>query len=662
MASERSPKAGIRSWVRLIIMAAALALPACAAPWLVSKTFALYPHAASHHAYFVAQHALLLYVAMPLAVLSSFVCFLLPGTFGVLLLGSARRLEELLLFGFAGSLGLCALLGTAAKLALGLPLGRFAFFLLWVATAILLATLLIARARKHPPVMPWMRAGDRRRLAQIAAFMWLAVALLVPKIFWENFNVDGVEAFEFGRSLTWHLFPSWAVQDGVFGLYHNFVLFAYPNHWFISLLGPLEAAARLPFVLYVGLLFAALALLVEHASARPLAPAEEGVLWLALALYTVVQAYNTNYDPFFADLAETAATDTLWVLCFLAALYALWANRAGWFSAFALMNYLASPGAAMLLAALGALTFIAPVPERGRQLKQVVTVLVICAVVGIAYELLYVPNVFGRMIANQFSSVSMLRRLFPPTLTEVVRFNALLFTTGLLPALALGVALARRRKDPFAFVAAGVTLAFFAALYIQPWTSLHQFTPVMLLPLVVFWRLYLSLNARWQRGVLPACALATVACLLLSLPLHFQVNLAARELGMATYFRVGDAGVGYSRATQAGWTAGVLVPEGYRLEYPNQPWGTDAYTFLYYALRPEKKTINYVVQPATSPAPPGFTNLETRDGIALFLRDARVWQSQRKPEFPRVVISPLYDPILRQSYAFFRSYTSAQRR
>src|SRR5262249_22076269 len=145
---------------------------------------------------------------------------------------------------------------------------------------------------------------DARRLLWILGAALLAVAVLLPKIFWENFNLDGIEAFEFGRSLSTHLLPYWEIQDWVFGFYHNFVVFAYPNHWFITLFGPYEAAARLPFVLYLVVLFATLLLLIERGATRPLTGLEEAALWLGLALYTVVQTYNTNYEPFFADLAE----------------------------------------------------------------------------------------------------------------------------------------------------------------------------------------------------------------------------------------------------------------------------------------------------------------------------------------------------------------------
>src|SRR5687768_14002076 len=91
-------------------------------------------------------------------------------------------------------------------------------------------------------------------------FLWmvgvpfLGVATLVPKVFWDNFNADGIEAFEFGRSLTTRLLPRWEIQNGIFGFYRNFLLFAYPNPWFITLLGTVGVGMTLPFLPYLSLL------------------------------------------------------------------------------------------------------------------------------------------------------------------------------------------------------------------------------------------------------------------------------------------------------------------------------------------------------------------------------------------------------------------------
>jgi hypothetical protein len=644
-------------WIRLIVLAAAACLPALAAPALSARTSALYSVAANGNAYFVAGHAALLYLATPVAVLSSFLWFLLPGLLAALLLRAGQRVEELLLFGFALSLLFCPVVSALAKLAFGVPVVTSAFFLLWLALNVALAFLVLAR-RGAAARLAVAQPAALRRIGQIILLTWLTLALLIPKIFWENFNVDGVEAFEFGRSLTWHYFPQWAVQDGVL-VSHNFVLFAFPNHWFTTLLGPIEAAARLPFSCTWGCCLP-LVLLIERASARSCDRAKKlcsGWACCSTSWFKRTTRTTTPSLPTWPDGGDRYAVGSLFPRrdsCTLVESPRL-------VFLFAVLSYLASPGGLMLLGALAALIVVTPVPERPAHLKTVIAALLACVLISFLYEAVYVPAVFGRMKANQFSSISLVARLFPPTLNEFVRLNALLFTSGLLPALAAGVALTRRRTDPVAFVLAGVTLLFFAALYIQPWTSLHQFTPVMVLPIVVFWRVYLSVQPRWQRWLLTGMVCATALCLFLSLPQHFRTNVTARELGRATDLRIGDAGLGYPRATQAGWAASVLVPQGYRLEYPNQPWGTDAYTWLYYSQRPAKVRINYMVQPTREVPPEGFSRIDVRNDIALYVRDAQEWQQLRQTDFPRVVVSPLYEPILRQSVEFFRDYTEAHR-
>jgi hypothetical protein len=320
------------------------------------------------------------------------VLFLLPGALMVLALGQARSFEALVVFSFRPSLLLSIALSTLAKLVVGTPLTMPVLLGLWLGVAGAASLLLICRAQKGSALAwPLQEASDFRRLFWMLGALLVGVALLTPKVFWENFNLDGIEAFEFGRSLTTSLLPRWEVFEGVFGFYHNFWFFAYPDHWFITLLGPFEAAARLPFFLYLAVIFVLLVLLIELDSPRKLSGIEESALWLGLALYTVVQAFSTNYEPFYADLAETAATDSLGILVFLAACYALWAGRSRWFAAFALMTYFATPGGLLLLGLLAVFTFLAKSPQRWAQMRLLGVVLLVCLAIGVAYERLYTP-------------------------------------------------------------------------------------------------------------------------------------------------------------------------------------------------------------------------------------------------------------------------------
>ncbi len=183
----------------------------------------------------------------------------------------------------------------------------------------------------------------------------------------------------------------------------------------------------------------------------------------------------------------------------------------------------------------------------------------------------------------------------------------------------------------------------------------------MILPVVVFWRLYLRANPITQRWLLPAIAASTVVCLILSLPRHFGVHLATREFGRTTAYRIGDYEDAYEPMARSAWSLGALLPDDYRLAYPNQPWGTDAFSWIFYASREKdaQTAINYIVQAASQAVPTGTQQVLQRDGVSVFVRDQATWQRHRDQEIPRVVVSPLYEPILRQALQFFRRHADA---
>jgi hypothetical protein len=636
-------------------------LPALFGWGVVGRVSEMYDLATKPYPYIQITHAGLLYVIMPIVIISSFCLFLSPGALLILAIGQKRRLLEWVVFAFGTSIILLVILGTSVKLVIATPLSLPVLSSLWIGTSVVAGLLLVLRSRKAGVAWPTVQWPDVRRIFWMLSASYLGVVSLVPKIFWENFNLDGIEAFEFGRSLTNHVLPYWELQDGVFGFYQNFIIFAYPNHWFITLFGAFEAAVRLPFIFYVVILFAVLTLLIELGSKRPLSVIEEAAIWLGLALYTVVQVFNTNYEPFFADMGETAAPDTLLMVFFVSACYALFAGRPKWFLVFALMTYLAGPGGLLLLAALALVVLVHKSPDRPRQLKLLGGAVLACLIIGLVHHLIYNPLVLGG-INDQFSAKNMLRRLFPPTVTEFVRFNALLFPCGILPA--LFILTVRRKSDSLAWIIAGCTLVYFGIIYTQVWTSLHQFTPVMVLPLVVFWRRYLSFSVRVQRWLLPAVAATIVVSLILSLPRHFHVNQAVRQFGQATEYRVGDYDKSYEQAVRSGGSLYALLPQNYRLDYPQQPWGTDPPSWIYYATRkkPSGTVINYVVQSASEPPPQMFTQVQSKNGTSVYVHDLEVWQRDRQRELPRVAGSFLYEPILRRTYQFFREYVERKQR
>lgn len=100
----------------------------------------------------------------------------------------------------------------------------------------------------------------------------------------------------------------------------------------------------------------------------------------------------------------------------------------------------------------------------------------------------------------------------------------------------------------------------------------------------------------------------------------------------------------------------------YRLRYPEQPWGTDDHTWIYYATRDKASgaRINYVVQPAGAPAPSGAALLATREQVSVYVYDEQAWRRDQARDLPRTAVSPLYEPLLRRTTEFFRAYATAK--
>jgi hypothetical protein len=258
-------------------------------------------------------------------------------------------------------------------------------------------------------------------------------------------------------------------------------------------------------------------------------------------------------------------------------------------------------------------------------------------------------------VNNQFSGFNMLRRFYPPTLTDFNRMNALVFTSGIMPVVSLFFV---RRDDVQQWILAITALVYFGILYIQTWTSLHQFTLIMLLPPLVFWRLYLRMPNSRKRWVLPIVSISTLAAMILSLPPHFQINQSVRRFGQATDFRIGDYKQNYEKAIKAGSGFSSLIHTDYRLHYPNQPWGADSPSLIYYSFQEKSPgtEINYLIQSDKLPQPEGYSLAGTEEGVAGYVRDIERWQRDLEDDFPKVSISSLYEPILRNSYQFFCRY------
>jgi len=138
-----------------------------------------------------------------------------------------------------------------------------------------------------------------------------------------------------------------------------------------------------------------------------------------------------------------------------------------------------------------------------------------------------------------------------------------------------------------------------------------------------------------------------------------------KEFGLAADYRIGDYQNDYSSAAvNARNGLWPLIDSSYRLYYPNQTWGTDEFSWLYYAGQDKSGAteLNYIVQPSSEPHPPDFTRVNSEDGVSVYVRDEKLWEQHIKNGFPQVAASQLYEPILRDTYRFFLDYHEAYQR
>ena len=537
----------------------ALRLALLPAASLAARASALYPLSQAAQPYFQPAHALLLYLAMPLLALGSFAFLLSPGALLLLYFHPRQpdqlRLEEFLVKAFGLSLALLAslhlLLVRPGLLQFSQPAEAA-----WMVTLLdgLLWLGLWLRARSGVLNWPQVDAASRRRLAIAAGIILLGVILLLPKLFWENFNGDGFEIFDLARSLHQEALPTyhtWWVEPYRVDL--RMLLPAYPVFWTMSVIGPVEAAARMPFLFYLALIYL-LVLSFSEAGARnePNQPpdadrntrkpprlglAAELILALQVAAVAVTLGYNASYNPWFADFASPAGLDTLFVLLAIACLSALWRGELAWLVLFGLLAGFTRPSLAYLLLPFTLALVLLRQPGRWKLLAAAVGVLLLGRVVS----LVTTTWLSSSPSSGMYALSELLDKYRYLKFDEFQRLAYLIVPGGILPALSM---LAWRWQDRLSRALTLTTAFYFLAFYVIAFQALHYYAPVMLLPLVVFWRIVvqhrlpdIQTHNRRMQTVLGGAALLALLALLLSLPRSFQLSNAERQMGISLIAR-----------------------------------------------------------------------------------------------------------------------------
>lgn len=632
-----------RSLTTLVaVPAAALALAAALAPSTAAISF-LWTDGLPAQPYFVPEQALRLYVVAPLFAAAAVTMLLAPGVLTVIARGGASTWTDAVVRGFLVSFAARVGLHSAAKLA-GASLTPMVF---WTGEIVLWAVasaLVVHRWRADGLDLP---TGPNRRLALLWAIPAVVTVVLLPAIFWQDFTEDGLEALEIGWSLSEFVVPRFPNDSGFMGLGIGMLTMAPPVSWFVQMIGPTEAAARIPLVLYLPVAAFVLLGLAEHGRDRAVGRVGEATVLLVLAAFVSVMAFSATYDAYAADVSAPTAFETLTLVCLSGALLGLWQGHRAVFLSFVVLGYFARPTALMLVLLLGAVTpLVFRGAERRRVLLDLGLALGVCMLSVALYEKLYLQWASGGTMS--YGSESVLFRYRYLTFLDPRRLLWVMIPAGFVAFLAL---FAFRPQDRFSRQLSGTLLLYFVAFSIPAFVALHHFVPVMVLPVVVLLRLVDDARPWLGRAAL----VGSIAGLLLALPHSTHVDHSSREIGARMAFEVGDYG-GDPTAHRVALDARAAV-----FELFPATWDVDAsrirvgasLPFLYYSDRAgvTLADADYAILPSGAPAPDDFELAGSADDADAYYRSRAAWERDLGDTPPTEFGNPLF--VLRPETLFW---------
>ena len=604
----------------LIVALVAGWLPALLDPGALEAAATLHDAANEPNPYLRLDHGLALYLRAPVAILSATALLLSPGLFWQL--GNADRIDagRWILRAFAFSLVSLSIGSATVQLATGTTLVGRPFSLFVVVCSFTALTIAWRRRRTDGLVPPRLDRSPWGFTVTLIGPLYILLVALAPKLYWEAFTPDGVHAFEAARLLERQVFPFFGPDSGGFLNWPGMttVLYLYPTSWFVRLFGHLEAAARAPLALFVLLLYLALVAVIRWRRESTMRTLDHVLLWLAVFVYLLVAVFNFTYSPYFADITLPATQDTLLVALFLAFVAAYQKQAVGWMLLFLGATYFTSPSGLLLVGLFIAAGAALLGREHWRRLAAPAGGLVLCVLLGALAPLLM--SALGEPTpGGEHGFANLLERFQQLQVGQWQRLLFLILPASILPALMLG---AWPLQDRWGRVLSAVTGCYFALFYLQAYVSIHHFAPVMLLPLVVFWRARPAVDTRLRRWALPALAIAAVLAAVLSWPQNSAPHTTIRTIGEAIAERTGhDQETDSAKYGRLDVLREILV-RPLHPDVPESRYGGSTQQLHYYARRDaDLDSVNYVLQPIGGSAPAGFELLGSVDGLDLFVRD-----------------------------------------
>jgi hypothetical protein len=368
----------------------------------------------------------------------------------------------------------------------------------------------------------------------------VVLLILLPLFLWgktvaENGSGDGTEAFEFARSLATHHLPYWDLENGHYGFYPQFMLFAFPIQLSSMAIGETEAASRLPVFFY---LFGTYLVLVEFVRRRRrrLLWTEAGLLVGAAVFFLVYHAYHSTYE-LVSDLAEPTGVDTFFMFLAASAVYSLVTRQQFWWGVFSLFGSMAL-AAGLPFALLFLLGRVVATTPRARwvSMRSYAFSALAFAVPWLTYQFLVslysilhplgIPKWTLGNVLNQYP----LRATSADTWELLVN---LAIVVAIVPLVGLGFIASRDRMlrilgVPF--------IGYFVLLILFARMNPHYLIPISLFPAAIFLRTLagpaVSPRTRSIGQVAYGAALVTLA--IVTLPRDRTPHMAYREFGSHT--------------------------------------------------------------------------------------------------------------------------------
>ena len=579
----------------------ALSLPSFWAQDLSSAMTGLLPQIDLDEAYFPWVSPVLLYVAAPLVVLSSLALVMAPGLVAALILGRPRSFWEWLLDAFGLSLLLVSVPVAVMQAIAGRSIVGASFVTVTMMMTAALGLWLYGRAAADAGRAPLIARPSGFAVATVIGVPLLFMIATLPKFFWETFNGDGGHMFAATRLLLFKTLPFFEPGIGPIGGWPgiNGLAVPFPPSWFMRLFGESEVAIRLPLLLCLPLLAAAIITVAEAGTQTRLRPSETSLVWLSTIAYALTMCYSATYDPYSSEVSMPAPQDTLVMIAFLAAVaghlrgsrvrLVLWSSLA----------LLLSPAVVPLAgASLCAFFVIARGPARRQAMRYGLGLICLLAAQTVA------PSVLAALGAatggSEHSGLRLLMRQFGyVALLDVQRFAWVAIPCGLYP---LAVLLAWRRADVETRALLVASAMLFAFFYSMGTVSLHYFVPVMLLPVAAFWR---SFGGRLRPGALAACYAAAIVAVFFTMPSNTAVADGARRIGerieivgFDTYARGDNTLYGAAEALSQ------VLPTDAHHRVPDSGYGGSPVAWVYYSHRADPSIRkHYSLRARSSPAP-----------------------------------------------------------